>query len=300
VLSFSSRFVTRFELGRLQRIYIELLDVFLLPQFMEIQPNQSVLIEFPSQRLLTKRLQSLVMNYYGQKLREDTSKFGCLTLCPEVYPSSTKISTFLTTNQFPNVLVLILYDIKNYIKIMESLSQENFKSLKYIVTLESEDDKTKWFEYLYLFPLTQPIMSVKTIFSTTERFQVFPPNHHSTCIDPQTDTIQQYELWKNEICQTEEVQNEILENRRIEDLRKEIVEEKRLRKERRQNQILLNQRRQHEIRQNQIRQHEIRQNQNPRSQNPLNQNPLNQKRPKKKNLGKGRNGSRNGPRNGPR
>jgi len=170
---------------------------FSCPRFVEIQPNQSVLIEFTSQKpvmnrrqsLVMNRRQSLVMTCYRQQLPEDLSQFDCLTLCREVSPGLTEILTFLETHQLPNILVLILYNLHNPFEILRSLSRENFKSLKCIMVINSSDDRTKWVQSLYSFPLIQPLSPLKTILSCHSCFPISPSNDHSTWTNLQTGEI---------------------------------------------------------------------------------------------------------------
>jgi len=158
VVSFSSPYVTRLELATFPRIYRHILGLNRFPQFKEIQPDQSVTIEFP--------LLSLVLNRYDQPLPQGISQVvGYLTLYQWVYPDSTEILTYLENYQFPNVQVLILCNFDNVIDIMRSLSQENFKSLKYIMAIRNPfDDKTIWCQTLYLFPLAYPPLSSVKLF----------------------------------------------------------------------------------------------------------------------------------------
>jgi hypothetical protein len=90
-----------------------------------IQPNQSEPIEISPE--------SLTMTCYGQKLLHATSKVVYLTLYPHKKP--TEIPTFLEIYQFPKTRVLIVYNIFKLHVVLNSLSQENFKSLKHIIAI---------------------------------------------------------------------------------------------------------------------------------------------------------------------
>jgi len=144
MVRFSNPDVTEFELDEFDRIYKNYIRSFGYPLFIEIQPdqsllreiklNQSELIKFSPQSLAKTQPDILAMTRYNQRLLHDTSKLGCLILCPEEHPN--EISTFLETYQFPNALVLILCNLDVPHDRMRSLSQENFKSLKHIVVLK--------------------------------------------------------------------------------------------------------------------------------------------------------------------